>query len=200
MHIDTVMDRILVLLATFLSALLLFVVQPLYAKYLLPFFGGTSSVWTISVFFYSTTLLLGYLYAALLWTWPRRWSRIIHTALLALTALLLLVRWMVDASPLLLPMVEVSSPAFSVLLTLLMAVGLPVLLLASTSIITQHLYARITGKEPYALYGLSNAGSLLGLAAYPFSLNYLLHLIFNRLGGRLDFLCLSPCCLQHGGE
>lgn len=162
------MTRTLIHLATFLSAFLLFVVQPLYAKYLLPYFGGTSSVWTISVFFYSTTLLVGYLYASLLTQWRSRVARFIHTILLVLAGALLLGRWLYTEPPLLVGAIETGSPAVSVLLTLLYGVGLPVLLLASTSVIAQQLYARLTTEEPYKLYALSNAGSLLGLAAYPF--------------------------------
>lgn len=162
------MTRRLILVATFLSAVLLFVVQPLYAKYLLPFFGGTSSVWTISIFFYSTTLLLGYLYAAFLMSWPSRTAWYVHSSLLVLAGALLLFRWITTESPLLIDASVHSMPAVSVLLTLLQGVGLSVLLLASTSVVAQHLYARLTQEEPYALYALSNAGSLIGLAIYPF--------------------------------
>lgn len=162
------MTRILLLTATFLSAFLLFIVQPLYAKHLLPFFGGTSSVWTISVFFYSSTLLLGYLYASLLTSWSNKVAWLVHSTLLLLATTLLLSRWISGDSPLLVDAVTGYSPAYSVLLTLLLGVGLPVLLLASTSVITQFLYARYTTAEPYALFALSNVGSLLGLAIYPF--------------------------------
>jgi len=162
------MTRTLILMSTFLSAFLLFIIQPLYAKYLLPFFGGTSSVWTISVFFYSMTLLLGYLYASLLTQWPSHVARYIHGTLLVLAAILLAMRWFTVDSPLLVEAVYHQAPALSVLLTLLLGVGLPVLLLASTSVLVQYLYARYTDKEPYALFAISNAGSLLGLAAYPF--------------------------------
>lgn len=164
------MIRTLLILSTFLSAFLLFLVQPLFAKWLLPYFGGTSSVWTISIFFYSTTLLLGYLYASLLTSWPSERARLIHSTLLVLAGALLIGRWVVDGSPILVPAVVGYDPVVAVLLTLLLAVGLPVLLLASTSVLAQYLYARLTTEDPYPLYAVSNLGSLLGLAAYPFLL------------------------------
>jgi len=162
------MVRTLIIASTFLSAFLLFMIQPMYAKFLLPFFGGTSSVWTISIFFYSAILLLGYIYAALLTSWPSQIARWVHTSLLFLAGLMLFYRGVGEGSPFMIGAVESSAPALSVLLTLFMGVGLPVLLLASTSVLVQYLYARLTTKEPYTLFALSNTGSLLGLAAYPF--------------------------------
>ena len=162
------MTKIFLLVSTFVSALLLFSVQPLYTKYLLPYFGGTSAVWTISVFFYSTTLLVGYLYASLLTSWSIKQARLVHLSLLALVALLMSIRWVSEGSPLLVDSVSHSFPSLSVLLTLAMGVGLPVLLLASTSVITQYLFAKVTNEEPYHLFALSNAGSLLALLLYPF--------------------------------
>jgi MFS family permease len=182
------MTRILILTSTFLSAFLLFIVQPLYAKFLLPFFGGTSSVWTISVFFYSVTLLVGYIYAALLISWPSRTARLVHSLLLILAGTLLLSRWVLGDSPLLVDAVFNLSPAVSVLLTLLMGAGLPVLLLASTSVVTQHLYARLTAEEPYKLYALSNTGSLLGLAAYPFLLEPFTSISFQSVSWAVLFI------------
>ena len=161
------MVRNLILTATFLSAFLLFVVQPLYAKYLLPYFGGTSSVWTISVFFYSVTLLFGYIYAGLLLEWKSKTAWVIHSVLLVLAGAILVSRTMAGESGLLVSATASAEPAFSVLLTLAMGLGLPVLLLASTSVLAQHLYSKLTSQEPYHLYALSNAGSLAGLAAYP---------------------------------
>jgi len=161
------MARLLILAATFVSAFLLFIIQPLFAKFLLPYFGGTSSVWTISVFFYSVVLLLGYLYAAVITRVTLSVAGLLHGALLF--AVLGIVAWRLSNGihPLLIETVVGPTPALSVLLTLLLAVGLPVLLLASTSVITQTLYARITDKNPYPLYALSNLGSLSALIVYP---------------------------------
>ncbi len=161
------MYRFLIIVATFLSAFLLFMIQPLYAKWLLPYFGGTSSVWTISIFFYSITLLLGYLYAALLISWRINQAFWVHLSLLAVAGVLLFTRFQETGSALLQPAIETFSPVWSILLTLCFAVGLPVLLLASTSVLAQYLYTRVTTKDPYPLYAVSNAGSLLGLLSYP---------------------------------
>lgn len=162
------MVRTLLLLSTFLSAGLLFMLQPLYAKFILPQFGGSSAVWTISMFFYSSVLLVGYLYAALLNQWPSRLARFVHTILLLIAGGLLLSRWLATGAPLFTDVVTVGEPAVSVFLTLLHILGLPVLLLSSTSVIAQKLYAQHTKREPYSLFAVSNAGSLLGLLLYPF--------------------------------
>lgn len=183
--------RPLLLLATFLSATLLFVVQPLYAKHLLPFFGGTSSVWTISIFFYSATLLLGYLYAAVLMSWPLRLARLVHGSLLLVTAGLLLWRWIMGDSPVLVDAVAQGAPAVAVLLTLTFALGLPILLLASTTVITQKLWGNLIGTEPYPLYAVSNAGSLLGLLLYPFLLEPYADLTSQATGWLLLYLCFN---------
>lgn len=162
------MARWLILAATFTSAFLLFLIQPLLAKYLLPYFGGTSSVWTISVFFYSAVLLLGYLYAAVITRITLQFAGLIHGVLLVSVLGLFAMRLVNGVPPVLMPAVQGPTPALSVLLTLLVAVGLPVLLLASTSVLTQMLYARATNANPYPLYALSNLGSLSALLAYPF--------------------------------
>jgi hypothetical protein len=187
------MTRKLILAATFLSAFLLFSVQPLFAKYLLPFYGGTATVWTISVFFYSGILLMGYLYASLLTQWGLRQARFIHSAILIVAASILLGRWLGGDSPLLVEVVQGRQPVADVLLSLSYAVGLPVLLLASTSVLAQHLYARLTKEEPYGLFALSNAGSLGGLAAYPFLIEPFLDISVQTqlwTGGFVVFLLL----------
>lgn len=162
------MARYLILAATFISAFLLFSIQPLFAKYLLPYFGGTSSVWTISVFFYSVVLLLGYLYAAILTQMKMLFARLLHGTLLLSVLAIIGWRYSIEVHPIMTGAVETSVPALSVLLTLLFAVGLPVLLLASTSVLTQTLYAKVSDKNPYVLYALSNIGSLSALLVYPF--------------------------------
>mgnify|MGYP006292221467 CR=1 FL=1 len=185
------MNRLLLLLSTFLSALLLFVVQPLYAKHLLPFFGGTSAVWTISIFFYSATLLLGYLYAAVLMQWPNQVARMVHGLLLLIGAGALLWRWGVYGYPVLLPVVAVGEPALAVLMTLACALGVPIVLLASTTIITQHIWARLVGTEPYALFAVSNAGSLFGLLLYPFLLEPFSRLSAQATAWLLGYFCFN---------
>ncbi len=146
----------------FLSAFLLFLIQPIFAKLILPWFGGSSAVWTTCLVFFQTALLAGYAYAHWL---TRRIGAMaqprIHTALLAASLLLLPAmpgdRWK--------PMGE-GDPALRILLMLTAVLGLPYFLLSSTSPLLQKWLAR-GGSQPYRLFALSNAGSLLALAAYP---------------------------------
>ena len=154
----------------FLSAFLLFAIQPMVAKFILPLFGGTYSVWTMSVFFFTTMLLFGYVYASLIISWPKRVSQVVHTGLIAFAALALLLTVRHGGVPLFSGVGEpqLVYPALEVVGILISLIGLATLVLASTSVIVQRMYSNLTGEEPYPLYSLSNAGSLLGLLSYPF--------------------------------
>ena len=158
--------------SVFLSAFLLFAIQPLLAKYLLPFFGGAYSVWTIVVFFFTSTLLVGYLYASFVIKRVPKILLRIHALVVAAALGVLTLEWLAAGKPLLLSVSPdaFSSPAVSLILILVVVALIPTLTLASTSVLMQHVYTRTTGESPYFLYALSNAGSLLGLAAYPFLL------------------------------
>lgn len=151
-------------ITVFLSAFLLFQVQPLIAKMILPWFGGSSSVWNTCMLFFQVTLLAGYLYAH--WVHekltPRRQAAL-HSALLAGSLFVLPV--IPDASwkPL-----AGEAPAWRILGLLTATVGLPYFLLSTTSPLIQTWYARThEGATPYRLFALSNFASLLGLLAYP---------------------------------
>ncbi len=161
---------------TFLSAFLLFVVEPMLGKHLLPWFGGTPAVWTTCMLFFQILLLLGYLYAHLTdrYLGVRAQGRL-HAALLLLSVLALgwfALKWGAPllpgsawrpASP--------DAPIAHILLVLTAAVGLPFFLLSSTSPLIQRWYAVVRQESfPYRLYALSNAGSLIGLLSYPFLL------------------------------
>jgi hypothetical protein len=147
-----------------LSAFLLFEVQPVVAKMILPWFGGSSAVWSTCMLFFQVVLLLGYLYAHLLHCLPPRRQAIVHIALLA-------------AGILTLPIIPnpgwkqagLGHPSLTILALLALTVGMPYFLLASTSPLLQSWYAR-THKSgmPYRLFALSNAASLLALLTYPF--------------------------------
>jgi hypothetical protein len=151
-------------LVIFSSAFLLFEVQPIIAKIILPWFGGVAAVWAVCLVFFQTVLLLGYLYAHLLTrNFSRRAQGRIHAALLA-------------ASLLVLPILPRSSwqpsghedPAFYILWLLTLTIGLPFFLLSSTSPLLQAWYVRSRpGGSPYRFYSLSNVGSLLALLVYP---------------------------------
>ncbi|HVP00825.1 MAG TPA: fused MFS/spermidine synthase [Bryobacteraceae bacterium] len=146
----------------FLSAFLLFLIQPIFAKLILPWFGGSSAVWTTCLVFFQTALLAGYAYAhCLTRRIGARAQPMIHGALLAASLLLLPVmpgdRWKPSGE---------GDPALLILLMLTVVLGLPYFLLSSTSPLLQKWLAR-GGSQPYRLFALSNAGSLLALAAYP---------------------------------
>ena len=158
----------------FLGAFLLFLVQPMLGKHLLPFFGGTASVWTTCMLFFQVNLLLGYLYSHLLVNKFRgRRSMILHGSLLIGSIGLLIVQAVVWSGPLLsggfVKTVGQWPPVVQILLILGMGIGLPYLLLASTSpLIQAWFHQKFPGRSPYRLFALSNADSLLGLLAYPF--------------------------------
>jgi hypothetical protein len=147
----------------FLSAFLLFAVEPMAAKQLLPTLGGSSAVWTTSLVFFSLELLLGYLYAHWLSSsFNSRQQAIIHVLLL--TAALLTLGSSVRPNPL-----AVSyHPALIVFGILATVIGLPYLALsATTPLLTAWYASTFEHRSPYRLFALSNAASLLALAAYP---------------------------------
>jgi hypothetical protein len=150
-------------LTIFLSAFLLFVVEPMAAKQLLPTLGGSSAVWTTCLVFFSVMLLLGYLYAHWISTnfKPIR-QAIIHIALL--TAALLTLGVHVRPGP-----SAVSyHPAVTVFRVLATVIGLPYLALSATTPLLTAWYAGSFGSDsPYRLFALSNLASLLALASYP---------------------------------
>lgn len=169
-------SRLIFGLAIFTSAFLLFQVQLIIGKFLLPWFGGTSAVWTTCLLFFQLLLLAGYLYSHRISTSfdLNRQGRV-HLSFLAITASWMLFAWYFWGSPFL-PGVQFkpgpgSAPVFGILKLLLLGVGFPFLLLSSTGPLLQSWYDQIhhSGKSEsaYFLYALSNTGSLLGLLSYP---------------------------------
>ncbi len=158
--------------AIFLSAFLLFQVQLLLAKYILPWFGGTPAVWTTSLLFFQTMLLGGYAYAHWLAHRPAFLQRRTHLALLvASVALLVTLAWL-WGTPLLAdeswkPPGD-GNPVSHILWLLTASVGLPFFVLSATNPLLAAWWSRAhPGAAPYRLYALSNLGSLLGLVSYP---------------------------------
>ena len=146
----------------FLSAFLLILIQPIFAKLILPWFGGSSAVWTTCLVFFQTALLAGYLYAHLLTrAWNPRKQALMHCALLALSLSVLPVlpgdRWKPSGT---------GDPTWQILAMLTAVLGMPYFLLSATSPLLQNWLAR-DGTPPYRLFALSNVGALLALAAYP---------------------------------
>ena len=148
----------------FLSSFLLFLVQPLIARQILPWFGGTAAVWTTCMLFFQTVLLAGYAYAhATNAKLQPRSQAVLHSALLVIALLLLPIApneiWKPSGT---------EEPISWILLVLTATVGLPYLLLASTSPLLQAWFSRARpGVDPYRLFAVSNLASLLALIGYP---------------------------------
>ncbi|WP_374585249.1 spermidine synthase [Pseudoduganella sp.] len=147
-----------------LSAFLLFQVQPIIGKMVLPWFGGSAAAWTVCMLFFQCTLLLGYLYAHLSSRYlaPRRQAWL-HAGLLLAAALALPIvpgeHWKPAAG---------DDPALLLLGLLAATIGLPYFLLSTTGPLVQHWFAQERpGSVPYRLFALSNFASLLGLLSYP---------------------------------
>ena len=147
-----------------LGAFLLFQVQPLLGKQILPWFGGSPAVWTTCLLFYQTALLVGYAVAHIIATRvPARRQIVVH-AVLAAGAILALP---VVASPGWKP-AAVGWPVPHILLWLSVSVGAPYVLLSGTGTLLQTWCRdRLPNRSPYPLYAISNAGSILGLVTYP---------------------------------
>lgn len=158
---------------SFLASLLLFWVELMVAKMLLPSFGGSASVWNTSLVFFQIALLLGYAIAHLLSRLDSRWHKTIE---------LILVVAPLGTLPIALPAFLESpsgSPVFAVLAALTLMVGAPFFALATASPTLQAWFARSPhprAADPYFLYALSNVGSLVGLLGYPLLIERLLSL------------------------
>jgi SAM-dependent methyltransferase len=147
----------------FLSSFLLFLVQPLIARLILPWFGGSAAVWTTCMLFFQALLLAGYAYAHLLARF-RRYEVLVHSALLIAALATLPI-----APPEIWKPVGTEEPVSQILLLLAASVGLPYFLLAATSPLLQAWYARARpGENPYRLFAVSNLASLIALLGYPF--------------------------------
>lgn len=168
--------------SVFLGAFLLFQVQLIAGRSILPWFGGTVGVWATCLLFFQLLLLAGYAYAHWISSrLPHGLGVKIHAALLAASVLLLLIAAFFWRAPILpgdawKPQGTVA-PVFAVLGLLSLCVGFPFLLLSTTSPLVQNWYSRsYVGASPYRLYALSNVGSLLGLLSYPLVLEPALNL------------------------
>src|SRR5438552_7352815 len=152
-------------LTIFLGAFLLFQVQPLIGKYILPWFGGSPAVWTTCMLFFQLLLLAGYAYAhASARLLKPRFQALLHLALLAAALFLLPITPTAQWKP-----VSPAEPGWHILQLLLVCVGLPYFVLSATGPLMQEWFRRLhPGRSPYRLYALSNLGSLLALISFPF--------------------------------
>jgi len=152
-------------LAIFTGAFLLFLVQPLIAKFILPWFGGGPAVWTTCMLFFQVLLLGGYAYAhlSIRRLTPRR-QVMVHLALLAVALALLPITPGDQWKPL-----DGSQPTWRILWLLLACLGLPYFAISATGPLFQAWFSESHPRvSPYRLYALSNVGSLLALVGYPF--------------------------------
>jgi SAM-dependent methyltransferase len=157
--------RLLFATTIFLGAFLLFLIEPLIAKLILPWFGGSAAVWATCLVFFQTALLLGYLYAdaTIRRLSPNRQS-VLHLSLLLVSLF-----WLPIAPQLFWRSHVSVDPAWRILGLLTFSIGLPFLLLSSTSPLLQTWYARrAQDRSPYHLFALSNFASLLALLSFPF--------------------------------
>jgi hypothetical protein len=148
----------------FLGAFLLFQVQPIMGRMVLPWFGGSAAVWTACMLFFQALLLLGYWYAHMVATrFDARTQRWVHLALLAVSGFVLPLAAGANWKP-----VDAGDPTLRILLLLVCSAGLPYFILSATSPLLQSWYAgEQNARLPYRLFALSNFGSMAALLSYP---------------------------------
>jgi hypothetical protein len=152
-------------LTSFVTAALLFIVEPMVAKFILPTYGGTAAVWNISVVFFQLSLLLGYAYAHGTWRTLGRNQPVAHSALLLLPLLTIpfaLPSWAAPGDGV--------HESIRLLAVLLVMIGAPFIALSTSGPLLQAWFSSTNhprARDPYFLYAASNAGSFVGLLSYP---------------------------------
>jgi hypothetical protein len=194
-------NKNLFILTVFLGAFLLFQIQPIMGKYLLPWFGGVPAVWTVCLLFFQFLLLGGYVYAHFLQRFKPRRQVIIHVLLLACAALISMVLFFKWGSPILpaqsLKPVDEVNPTWNIFYLLLVSIGLAYFLLSTSTSLLQAWFHRIKPTEsPYFFYGISNAAALLALISYPFIVEPLLTIQMHALLWSGGFLVYTGICLR----
>lgn len=188
---------VLFTVTAFLGAALLFVVQPLVARLLLPSYGGSATVWSTASLFFQVVLLLAYLWAH--WStrrWGHRGQPRVQLVLLLLPLAVLPVAVPGGSQP-----GDDVEPALWLLRTLALMVGLPFLVIACTGPVVQRWYSWVgpRGEDPYFLFAASNLGSFVGLLAYPFLVEPWLSLAAQRLAWSAGFaayaVLMASCAL-----
>ncbi|HMC10345.1 MAG TPA: hypothetical protein VKH44_03610, partial [Pirellulaceae bacterium] len=179
------------------SAFLLFQVQPVISKKILPWFGGSPAVWTTCVLFFQLVLLGGYAYAHWLTHQVQpRWQAIVHLAIVLAAVVMLPIVPSNGWKPL-----DGDMPALRILTLLGAVVGVPYFVLSTTGPLVQAWFARLyPGRSPYRLYSLSNIGSLAALLTYPFLVEttlrvdtqgYVWSLVFVAFAALIGILALN---------
>lgn len=175
----------------FISASLMFILQPLFGKILLPLLGGSPAVWNTCMVFYQSILFLGYLYAHTVSTRlnPHRQIQL-HTAVMLVSFLALPLALPENTAP-----PTGNNPTFWLLWTLFLAIGLPFFVVSTTAPLIQKWFSQVghhTSHDPYYLYAASNTGSLIALLSYPFLLEPAIGLAEQKIywGFGYVLLCL----------
>jgi hypothetical protein len=183
-------------LGLLVSSLLLFVVQPMMGRAVLPVFGGSPGVWTACLLFYQATLLGSYAYAVVLSRMlPVAGQWRVHTLLWIVAAGTL----MVGLHPVTEPAGPADDPTWQILAVLVRTIGLPYFVLAATSPLLATWCAPWSNSTtPFRMYAASNLGSLLGLWIYPGLLEATLSLPWQRFLWATGFVMLAPCVLGIG--
>jgi spermidine synthase len=184
----------------FLGAFLLFLVEPLLAKYFLPWFGGAAAVWTTCMLFFQLLLLAGYAYAhGLVSKVNPQYQAVLHCSILLASLILLVCLALTWPSPLTpganwKPSGD-AQPIIRLLVLLSVSIGLPYFVLASTGPLLQSWFSRTPAREStYRLYALSNLASFLALLSYPFLLEPWLPLKMQAHFWSLAFVAYALVC------
>lgn len=152
----------LFLIIIFCNAFLLFQIQPILAKELLPRFGGSAAIWSASMMFYQTMLLVGYLYAHYLNKLSLKRQFLIHVILLTIAGFITFADDQTELT-------QALPPTLALIVNLSAQIGLAFILLSSTSVLLQQWHINTSNSTtPYHWYSFSNFGSLLALISYPF--------------------------------
>ena len=174
----------------FISAALMFVLQPMFGKILLPLLGGSPSVWNTCMVFYQTILFLGYLYAHYLSTRLTQHRQImVHVGLILVSFIALPVGLPDQIAP-----PTESNPTFWLLGILFVSIGLPFFVISTTAPLVQKWFSNVghhTSDDPYFLYAASNAGSLIALLSYPFVIEPNIGLSNQQSFWSIGFILLS---------
>ena len=179
----------------FVSAFLLFLVQPITAKQILPWFGGSASVWTTCLVFFQATLLAGYAYSDFAVHRLRPRLQIgVHIGLMLVSLALLPIVPGIHWKP-----TGTENPSWLILCLLAATIGLPYFLLSTTSPLVQAWFARSRpGKSPYRLFALSNLASMLALVGYPFLLEPWVPTRVQAYGWSTGYLVFVALCAAVG--
>ena len=178
-------------LTIFLSAFLLFQVQPLVGKMILPWFGGSAAVWTTCMLFFQSVLLLGYFYSHWVTRFltPSRQS-LVHGSLLLISLLLIPISPSLDWKPM-----GPENPTLHILGLLAVSIGLPYFVLSTTGPLLQAWFARErSGLVPYRLFALSNFGSMLALLAYPLAVEPIFPTLWQSYLWSGLYACFASAC------